>query len=413
MRYHPFIGLFVCYAALAQGQVKDKFDRNGDGFLDPAERKVRSIHLASPVHQKYDKDLNGILSPAEAAAWQADLNKEAAVNEFTYVRIHPTEPKASVAEVEKLFPSGKLEAVTQFDRMLGIQVRRSLKDVDPNWELTLNNPAEYGKALSKVPGATFSYERNLVSKADSWTALGVIARPFVFKDEGSTAFIPSIEFDRFQHRGDAGKERDVLIFRTGFDIGLPAIPYGTREQPYTQTDGKGIATTGTTPVKVYAGNRLRLNLAYKTNSGLETETLAGEAEWETSLFGMGGFQPVESLHLAYCPRIFPRLEFGTRTDGRETLTEDEKDFFRYGPVLSLRVAPYFRNDWDSRLLATVEYMYLLSAKADHGVKNFVARLDWNIDQRGHLKLAVEYRNGALTLEDRGVETLTVGLGVAF
>ena len=178
----------------------------------------------------------------------------------------------------------------------------------------------------------------------------------------------------------------------GTDFGLPAIPL---------------------PNGVRAGNRLRVNAGFKTDTGIEKESWIGEVEWETSLGPLGGGGPLGSLPIAWYPRLFVRTEFGSRSDERATLSEDEKDFFRYGAVLSLQLTPNFRNEWDHRFAARFEYSYLWSAKADHDAENLVAGLDWSLDERGHLKLSVEYRNGPAVLEVNRVETVTVGLGVAF
>ncbi len=397
----------------AVGQEATKFDMNKDGNLGTTERRAYFIHRNSPTHRKYDKDFDGRLSTSETANLEADAAQIASLDEVSYNQMHPREPETAIKVVAERFPDVSTQRVSAFDKLFGLQIRRSLTDIDPFWEDKLNNPDAYSKALPKVPPATISYARDLVTKADAWTAIGVLARPFALDDVGSTVVIPSIEFDRFQHEGDPAKERDLLIFRAGLDIGLWGIPNGTRTVEVVEPNGKGDVTTSGEEVQIIAGNRLRVNAAYKTDSGFEAETFAGEVEWETGLFGLGGFHPIEPLHLAFYPRAYVRAEFGTRADDREQSTEDQKDFFRYGPVLSLQLAPYFEKGWDDRIIATFQYYYLLSAKADHGVKNFVARLDWTLDGRGHLKLGVEYRNGALTLEDRHVESVTVGLGVAF
>jgi hypothetical protein len=79
----------------------------------------------------------------------------------------------------------------------------------------------------------------------------------------------------------------------------------------------------------------------------------------------------------------------------------------------LKLVPNFRNDWDKRLVASFDYAYLLSAKGDHSVRNFAARLDWVLDANGHFKLGIEYQNGALTLEQHRTRLLTASLGIGF
>jgi len=380
-----------------RAQEATDFDKNANGKLEPTELEIYFIHRNSATHRKYDKDRDGKLSPAEVNALQADVARPASADAVAWRDIQSGSEAPAVKDVVAKFPDISPKPVTSFDKLWGMQIRRSLKDVDPFWEEKLSDPADYTKAWSKVSGANFSFERNLRDDTDAWTALGVIARPFVFPGVGSSFFVPSIEFDRFEHHGDPLKERDLLIFRAGFDIGLPGIPQSTNSEG----------------VQVIAGNRLRLNAAHKTTSGFETKIWAGEVEWETSVGPLGKFTPLKGIPLYWNPRAFLRSEFGTRSDHRQGLSEDEKDFFRNGPVVSLQFAPHFNNDWDDRLLASVEYAYLRSAKADSDVRNFVARLEWNLDTRGHLKLAIEFRNGALTLEDRNAKSLKAALGVAF
>jgi hypothetical protein len=279
-----------------------------------------------------------------------------------------------------MFPA-KSESPAKDVDLWGIQIRRALADVT----------SEGAYNALKTPPATFSYQRDFAHDADAWTAKGVVARPFTLPGVGSSSIIPSFQFDRFSHEGDPSKERDLLIARLGSDIGLPGIPDGTKT----------------------AGSRLRLNAAYKTDSGFREKTWAGEAEWETSCGPLGGYHPMGNLPFIWYPRAYPRAEFGTRSDNRESLTADQKDFFRVGPVLALKLVPSFGNSWDKRVVASFDYAYLLSAKGDHSVRNFAARLDWVLDANGHFKLGIEYQNGALTLEERGTKTVTASLGIGF
>ncbi len=354
-------------------------NKPGKDNLNAAERKIYFIHQNNEIYRKFDTDWDGHLSPAELKSLEEAVARDASLDEISWQQAHPGQDKATIKELSKMFPD-KSKTPTKDVDLWGFQIRRSLADVKP------------GKAFSpKTPPATFSYQRDLAGESDAWTAKGVVARPFVFPGVGSSSIIPSIEFDRFSHEGDPAKERDLLIFRIGSDIGLPGIPNGD----------------------VTAGNRLRMNAAFKTDSGFNEKTWAGEVEWETAYGPLAGFHPLGSLPFEWYPRAYPRAEFGTRSDNRELLTEDEKDFFRLGPVLALQLVPSFKKGWDDRLILSLEYAYLLSAKGDRSVRNFAARLDWMLDANGHLKLGVEYQNGALTLEQHRTKTVTVGLGVAF
>ncbi len=376
--------LFFCGICIAlpfttlNAQDATKFDKNGSGKLEPIERQAYFLHRNSEAYRKFDTDFDGILSPSEIKKLQETEVQEASLDEEDRLHVHPSEESPTIAEMSTMFlgNSPKSETVPLF----GFQIRRSLADVEPG-----------GSYNAKTPPATFSYQRDFAGDGDAWTAKGVVARPFLFEGVGSSSLIPSFEFDRFSHQGDPAEERDLLIFRLGSDIGLPGIP-----------DGKTIA-----------GNRLRVNGAFKTDSGFREKTWAGEVEWETSLGPLGGFHPLGTLPIAWYPRAYPRAEFGTRSDNRELLTEDQKDFFRLGPVVALQLTPYFQKGWDDRFILTFEYAYLLSAKGDRSVRNLAARFDWNLDKDGHLKLGVEYQKGAPTLEEGSTKTLKVGLGVAF
>lgn len=357
------------------GQDMVSFDKNRSGTLEPAERQAYFIHRNSATFRELDTDFDGHLSAAEIKKLEEKEVQTASLDEVSWERKYSGKnPAAPSAELGAMFPDMTKEPLDTLG-LWHVQIRRSLADVDPR-----------GKYKETTPPATFSYQRDFNNGSDAWTAKGVVARPFVFDDVGSSSFIPSFEFDRFSHAGDPADERDSLIFRLGSDIGL-----------------RGDS----------AGNRLRMNAAFKTDSGLRERTWAGEVEWETSYGPLGGFHPLGHLPVAWYPRAYPRAEFGTRSDNRDLLTADEKDFFRAGPVLALQLTPYFQKGWDHQFIVSLEYAYLLSLKGDRGARNFAARFDWTLDPRGHLKLGVEYRKGALTLEERGTKSLTVGLGIAF
>lgn len=358
------------------GQNPDNFDKNPrNGRLEPAERQAYFIHRNSPIFRELDTDFDGHLSASEIKKLEEKEVQTASLDEVSWQKANAGEdPSTTSAELGTMFPDETKEPLDAL-QLWHVQIRRSLADVDPR-----------GKYKETTPPATFSYQRDFNEGDDAWTAKGVVARPFVFPGVGSSFLIPSLEFDRFSHAGDPAEERDLLIFRLGSDIGL---------------HGDG------------AGNRLRMNAAFKTDSGFREKTWAGEVEWETSYGPLGGFHPLGSFPVAWHPRAYPRAEFGTRSDNRELLTADEKDFFRAGPVLALQLTPYFRKGWDDQFIFSLEYAYLLSVKGGHSVRNFAARFDWSLDAKGHLKLGVEYKNGALTLEERNTNSLTVGLGVAF
>jgi hypothetical protein len=369
------------FAATLNAQNPNDFDRDHNGKLDAVERQVLFIHRNSAAFRELDTDFDGKISPAEIKKLEYKETQTASLDEISWQRSYAgTDPAPTSSELSTLFPIKSKTPETDV-QLWGIQIRRSLADVTLEGDY---NPL-------KTPPATFSYQRDLAHDTDAWTAKGVVARPFLLPGVGSSSIIPSFEFDRFSHAGDPSKERDLLIARIGSEIGLPGIPDGTKK----------------------AGNRLRINAAYKTDSGFREKTWAGEVEWETSLGPLGGYHPVGNLPLAWFPRAYPRAEFGTRTDNRDSLTADQKDFFRVGPVLALKLVPNFRNDWDKRLVASFDYAYLLSAKGDGSVRNFTARLDWVLDANGHFKLGIEYQNGALTLEQHRTRLVTASLGIGF
>jgi hypothetical protein len=374
---------------------KDPFDINGNGTLEPNEQRVRLMHRADAFYRKYDTNKDGEISPSENEVHHQAVLQTVSMDEQSLREERGKSGSILPAEMDKYFPV-KTAGRTGLDRLWDIQIRRSIDDVEPFWAHL--EDSEYDKELKKVKAATFSYARDLTANADIWVMRGVIARPILFSDEEVFALVPSISFDRVDNGVDSKKDVDSLIFRlTG---------------EYVST----LSATASDSVTAF----VRGKATYGTTFGFDENKLwAGEFEFELvpSALGFRTFKNRIPGLLRVRPRAFLHSEFGSAQSDRDMLTEDQKDFFRVGPVISLEIVPDIKGEnWASlneRLMVTLKYNYYWSTKGDTDFKNFTARLDWALDEKGHFKAAVEYQNGSLELATQSVRTFTVGLGVAF
>lgn len=259
-------------------------------------------------------------------------------------------------------------------------------------ERAITNATRFGDAQ----GAIFSFTRDFENVSDTWQARGAVMYPKKLHEDwspgrGIASFyaMPSITFDVAANNTDETKEVDSLVARLGAELGVKNVG---------------------PPLQFF-----RADLAYASDSDLESGVLAVELDWEPvwPILGIGANQDVPLLPLEYRLRTVLHMEYGrvTATGNKESLEKDD-NFFRYGPKLQVELFP--TSPKLDRLSFIIKYEYLHGSSGEPGHSDlFEAAMSYQLDEEGYLGLDITYRNGDVPLTKEAVDSLTVGFSVKF
>ena len=289
----------------------------------------------------------------------------------------------------------------------GFLVRRSYSDVTSAEDPSISNGRG---SYEEANPAQFSYTRDFLSGSNQWAAVGSVIRPFHFDLDGapssktmvldSLSLVPSITFDRVSDDTNRAKNVDSLTFRVGLF---------------------GEVAGGPRPLRLMD---FRLYATYATNFHLDSGVVAGEFDWEptTSLPGNRTFRRLFRNHsgaegragslLEFHWRFFVHSEFGGHT-GSDLPSSTMQDFFRTGPVLELKIDPFFFQ----RLTGTLNYSYLAGPIGTPAQNHhLLAGLSFILDpdpKTQHWTLDATYEDGDTPLVNQNVQTFLLSLGVKY
>lgn len=391
--YLATIAAMAAATHLAKAAIDPKdYDTDGDGKQSAAERRVFLVHKSSPIHKKYDANKNGRLDPAEQAAWDRDISASVGLDEMDLTGDRQPLKTVELGQMEHLKSKDETYASPLPG---GLQIRRSLKDIRFEDSET---------KVMDIPPAVFSYSRDLNKSVDTWTAHGVIARPFDLSDDGGSAtLLPSISFDRVDtSAGGTTKEEDALAFRVGASTDW--FEYSSRGE-----------NAGNTTFFLEA----RANVVYSTDFDFERSVWGGEIELEpvliTRSFGLHTFRELGPIF--WRPTVFLHTEFGA-IEKSLALPDIERNYLRMGPQAGLEITPNFTEGnplsfLNKRILLDSGFAYYWDLDNSTDIRYLRAGVNWLLDEKGHVKLTAEYQHGSLQFDSQDVDTITVGLGVAF
>lgn len=373
-----------------------EFDLNGNGSLEESEARAMFRHMNSALYRAADEDRDGTISAAEKAAYFAteEENLKAVVDQNTmpeYAKKFQGKPVA-LAEADKKLSEFVIidEADQRYMPLGGIQIRRTLQDIDPNRNEVRNDRQAYAQSLAKAKAAEFGFVSNGISGDDSWLARGVIARPFTEITEGGVvhAIVPSIQFDRVTHSQAGAGEIDTLIF------GIQGV---------------------TTPDNFGPGGQIsadiRYGLTYATDFDFDTSIPGGYAEVEPVFgfgpLGNGAYVDIMGDVAQYRTRQYLRVEGGS-IDDSDTLAQSE--YFRGGAGVGIE----FRFADIDRLTFSAEYRYYFDFLGNNDdFTNVRPSIQWQLDEVGHLTLQAAYENGLIPITQQEIDLFSITLGIKF
>ena len=388
-----FVVLFVTFLLLTASNIaaaldaKD-FDFNRNNSIDPGEEAIAFFrHFASSVYRDFDRNKDGIIQLTEEKEHLREIEEdvEDLLDEYNLKR--GTRDAVPVTEINRSY--GQL--ASKPNSLGGFLIREKHEDVT-----VLNYPSQFRRAK----GATLSFSRNIGENENMWTLRGAILRPFRKSTDRapnsskmvltSYSFSPSLSFDRVKHSKNHENDIDSLVFRLGLEI-----EYG----------GGGL----------FQLQYFRINLGYATDFDFGGSVPVGEIQWEPvkSGWGIGTSREFLCGLLEYRFRGILHAEAGTilKADEKSTMEEDD-EFMRLGPKVELVFWPTAELLHRVSLSLKMRYLWGLTGNPTTG-KLWEAGLNYRLDDKGHVQLQAEYRNGHVGFTEGESETFLVGVGIKF
>ena len=364
------------------------FDRDGNGF-DANERKAAMRHQASAFYRDADSNFDGQISEVEKNAY---IESQIRAAEDLVAASEPEVSKPGLMTIGDFSDSGMVNPAVsgEYWPMYGVQIRRGLADIDRARVKSRGNEEAYLNSLKAVKSAELGFSNNSISGDESWSARGVIGRPFKYDfDDGSGgAILPSLQFDRVTHSKATTPEISSLIF--GVEVSYLANPHG-----------------------ILSTSRTSLGAEYGTTFDLDDGISGGKLEWEPTFspVWMGNIsnQSILDLPIFYATRQYIHAEGG---HAESTATRKKSEYLRIG--FGAGVSFYFAPGPLERLSLNADYRYYedLTSGEDE-FESFKATAEFRLDERGHFNLQAAYENGMIALSHQKVDLFTLGFGVKF
>jgi len=361
-------------------------------------------------------------------------------NILSFFPKHLTNEPFTIAQVKQLqhdfptlYPVKQEESSTpKSEPFLGLKIRQDYNDVVQAEDPTVGAPK---KGRNQLTGAAFSFSRDFLAHADTWSVQGSLIRPFILydhtenKDTNGIVFsdppkvraiylIPSISLYKIDSKTAPKTDVDDLTFRLGLSV---------------RSDWVKECLISEFEARIYA--------AYDTDTSFKASTVAGQFDLEPRFSGnsgatrsaigfqrslvpyTGGDDKTNTSQFVYTLRMYGHGEFGRVNAAGGNTSVQTGDFFRFGPVMKLEFQPCFlarllRLD-PQALTFQASYSYLARVNGiDPGHDSYyTAGLDWSLikgdAQAQKISLKILYENGGLDLTKAVVDRFTIGLGVTF
>jgi hypothetical protein len=286
-------------------------------------------------------------------------------------------------------------------------IRRTYNEVTVTEDRSVSGAKD---SFRKTEGAQFAYSHDYLTDGDQWSAIASLIAPFDLVtrtnrpavqhglDLQLLQFVPSISLNRVTNDVDDSKDVDELTFRAGIFA-------------------QWLGAVGPIRLLNFIGNA-----TYVRDSGFHRGgVIAGEIDLEplTNLPGNRTFyrllgQPNDTN------RENAVLEFNWRGRlhsefGRHTASSGMEDngFFRVGPVLALKLDPFFLQ----RLTASMDYGYLVGVSGSPANSHHLfAKVGLILDptpETDHLTVNATYEDGDTPLVQNRVRTFLISVGIKY
>jgi hypothetical protein len=405
------LGLVLSIAGFAAALARDpisleKYDRSGNGILDPDEWEVYAIHVKSPIHRTYDLNLNGKLDPSEIALIEQDarVQLDDRVQDLRYT----TEVRGpqKLAEAQRTLEP---QAVKDPPKPLfgDWRIRGEFETIG-----VLNDPKKFADAS----GAQFGSSDNRTTGDRNLTVKGAVFR----------AIVP------LNPRAPKTKSGLELV-DWGFGVGVDFDVNRTAKNDVGVTEDSNLIRARATWELEWNGGKTGLTQMYgrvtpffATDSGIDSKQIGTELEWQPSLPWLGGDgvpRRLFGLPLETKATWMLHAEAGRVlvAGGKKGLKSGD-DFFRIGPKVAVRffyadrhqAGPVAKTIW-SRLHPSISFQQLDGqGTGAHSTNLLEAVLAWDLDAKGHTTLELKYSKGQKPLDgDDRIDLFELTTGVKF
>lgn len=348
---------------LSKEQVQ-RFDANGDDFVDPDKAGVYARHIydKNNILADYDSNLNGRIDPQELDALNADLASIDVTPESSEIRLRadhqaPIPLMAGPASIEAIVSENVSRAYLREERIeIGIDTEEPGDAVASGAAITMTNDIEGHENIASITAAAgYLFRRNV---------------PFPEGYEGG-------------------------------DLALTAISFG----PYVEADGDvnseesrvavgAIAQAEVLGGSIFDNQRYSVAPYYQTDFKGESSVYGAAFSWQPYILdlGLGSVRRVADGNLDFSWGLTLQADYRQVADAGGTGLSSDDDYGWLGGIASVRFWP-FPDFFDSRVFAEAQYSYFYDVIGGENASLFTGGLGLAIDEAGNATLNVEYVKG--------------------
>jgi hypothetical protein len=378
-------------------QQTDKIDgfRDKDGNLRPSKVAAFIMHQQYEIYRKADTDCNGKLSALEIEKFENSQEVKDNIDQAQHY------VKRVLASGDKIPLSKDGDPSTP---ILGNSEPTKLDTTcESGWKFFLRGSAENigafdcPKDLKSASGAQFGYSRDNEAMNTSWSAKGVAALAYAWRNTNSyatpyvagMAFSPWVSFNRVTDSKQSlkSKEVDLLSYGATGEIAIGELLGGVQ----------------------YFRGKEQLNSDFEGTAKSWSTT----AEWQpvTALFSSSN--RLGPYLLWEIDPIARGIYTSRRNGSTDPIFTNSDEVFRVGSIIALNISlvPDISGvpKWLQSSSFNTSYEWLRNTNSGETYRLYNATLYFAIDPTSNLGLQVNYQRGELEETGQKVDLLTAGL----
>ena len=387
------ICIFSASDALAmKGDPCNDAFRDKNGNLRPDKVRAYVMHEQFEIYRKADANCDGHLSSDEIRKFEMDAKLELQI-ELTKEYVDSNTKSGNPVPLDK---NGEPPLPIVVD------IEPPPNPCPPGWQFFLRNNAEEirtfncPKDFKSAAGAQFGYSRDGVTENTSWSAKGVAALAYVWRnpDPGLVAgyaLAPWIAFNRLTNSSQSlrSKAVDLISYGGTAEVALAEILGGTqyfRASPQINSDFEGHA---------------------------KSLSIAGEWQFVSNDYHISVPNPLGPYLTWEVDPILRTIYSSQRNGSQDPIFSVHSEAFRIGPVLAVTIAPV-QNDflvphWLQPTSLNASFEWLTDTYTHRTYRLYNTAFNFPLDPTGHFGLQFNYQYGQLEATGQKVNLVTAGL----
>jgi hypothetical protein len=391
-----FLAFVLCLLIVPPAHAKAPACSFGDNgaLMTEEQAKIYFLHKRNEIFRKADTNCDGKLDQEE-------------MQRFSHAAEHDPQFILDVHDAERLRQAGQPMRVDAADVAPNAGKKGTVSNLNlpKGWTFLLRDSYKdvsifsAPKEAKDASGAAFGWNRDGEASNRAWSAKGVVAVPYLWRNPGSVegpylagyAFAPSISFNRVTNSNTklASKDIDILSFGISNEVAIGNFLGGTQY--------------------------FRLRGSLLSNFDGDDKSVALVGEWQPFItpLGLSVPQPIGTTNATFTFEPVLRAEYA-RNLGNSTdpLFASDDDVFRSGPMATLSISP---EKWDGvpqwarafRLSSSYGYLHDFSNSDNYTL--WSSEIFMNLDDEGHLALKFNYDKGKLEETAQKIDLAKVGL----